>query len=179
MVWYTEARSDGRSRQAVLVEAATPADRRDGRRRTVAPRSELTVDGRRYTVRQVCAYRVVLTPRDAPVPTPAPVPSGENAWPPLAGGRWRLRWHAPQARYTGGNESVVLYDVHDGPKRAHIGVTANKRDGGALYDDARIGDTLEIAGRLWRVAGIGLGKTDVGEGDREFRAGYVDLRPVG
>ncbi|GHG62365.1 hypothetical protein [Streptomyces griseocarneus] len=160
-VAYAEARSDGASRKAVLAEGETPADLRDGQHWTVAPREDLTVKGHAYTVRQICTYRVVLTPKNAdeasPTPTPTPQGGDMNTWPAVADGRWRLaaggwrlaaggwrlRWHVPHTQYGGEGYSVVLSGTQDNPKRADIGV---------------------------------------GSGDAEpspdFRPGYVDLRLV-
>lgn len=52
------------------------------------------------------------------------------------------------------------------------------RDGGsAAYRDARVGDTLEFAGRLWKVAAIGAG--DGSPAESNPHSGYVDLELVG
>ncbi|MFI9235393.1 hypothetical protein [Streptomyces sp. NPDC053079] len=140
-VAYAEAHSDGTSRKAVLSEGVTPADRRDGQHWTVAPDEDLTVKGRAYTVRQICTYRVVLTPQssDDASPGPGPAPAKQesgNTWPAVADGHWRLRWHVPHTQSGGEGYSVVLYDAHDNPKRADIGVAAY-RGQAASYDDAR------------------------------------------
>ncbi|GHC57930.1 hypothetical protein GCM10010507_38330 [Streptomyces cinnamoneus] len=129
-VAHAEAHSDGTSRNAVLAEGVTPADRRDGQHWTVAPHGGLTVEGRAYTVRQICTYRVVLTPQSSddaspgpgPGPGPAPAKQGsDNSRPAGADGRWRLRWHVPHTQSGGEGYSVILYDAHDNPKRADIG----------------------------------------------------------
>lgn len=177
-VAYTQAYSDGASRKAVLAEGATPADRRDGQHWTVAPHEGLTVKGRTYTVLQICTYRVVLTPRSADDASPGSAPAkqgSDNTWPAVADGRWRLRWHVPHTQTGGEGYSVILHDTHDNPKRADIGVGAY-RGQVAGYDDARVRDTLEIAGRLWRVEDIGPGHVDAEPNAPEFKPGFVDLR---
>ncbi|WP_171166723.1 DUF6406 domain-containing protein [Streptomyces sp. I05A-00742] len=185
-VAYTEARADGRSRTAVLAEGETPLDRHEGRHLTVAPRQEITVKGHSYTVRQICAYRVVLTPKNPADAAPSPSPTAretargrdDRGWPDTVDGRWRLRWHVPHTQFGADGISVVVSDIQGRPDRADIAV-ASRRDGeDASYHDARVGDTLEIADRLWRVAAIGTGNMDAPEGSREFAAGYVDLRSM-
>ncbi|PSJ26998.1 hypothetical protein B7P34_19925 [Streptosporangium nondiastaticum] len=179
---YAEATADGTHRKAVLAEGETPADRRDGQHWTVAPGDDLTVKGHAYTVRQICTYRVVLTPKNPDDTTPAPSPSEQGNtmknWPTTVDGRWRLRWHVPDTQYGGAGYSAVLSNVSDDPKRADIGVGAVQGDR-ANYTDARVGDTLEIAGRLWKVEDINIGNMDVPANSHDFKAGYVDLRAIG
>ncbi|MCQ8769205.1 hypothetical protein [Streptomyces telluris] len=180
---YAEAAADGTHRKAVLAEGETPADRRDGQHWTVAPGDELTVKGHVYIVRQICTYRVVLTPKGADDASSAPTPTKQgsdmNTWPAVADGRWRLRWHVPHTQYGGEGYSVVLSDLSGDPKRADISVGAIRGGAAASYDDARVGDTLEIAGRLWKVENIELGNMDAPANASDFKAGYVDLRLVG
>ncbi|MGK5730646.1 hypothetical protein [Streptomyces sp. URMC 124] len=177
-VAYAEATADGRHRKAGLAVGETPAARVDGQQWTVAPGDDLTVKGHVYTVRQICTYRVVLTPKspDDAAPTPSPSEQGStmNDWPTTVDGRWRLRWHVPHTQYGGDGYSVILSDVSNDPKRADISVRAI-RGNRASYKDAREGDTLEIAGRLWKVEHIDLGNMDV-PANSGFTAGYVDLR---
>ncbi|MEU5049042.1 hypothetical protein [Streptomyces sp. NPDC021096] len=71
----------------------------------------------------------------------------------------------------------MLHDTHDNPKRAGIGVGAYRGEA-ASYDDARVGDILEIAGQLWRVEDIGPGNVEAEPNAPEFKPGFVDLRLV-
>ncbi|MEV4924402.1 hypothetical protein [Streptomyces roseoverticillatus] len=178
---YTEAKADGTARKAVLAEGETPADHRDGQHWTVASGDDVTVKGHAYVVRQICTYRVVLTPKNpddsSPAPTPTKQGSDMNTWPVIAEGRWRLRWHVPHTQSGGEGYSVVLSDVYDNPKRADIGVVAYQGQV-ASYSDAHVGDTLEIAGRLWKVEDVNIGNMEAPVKSKDFKAGYVDLRAV-
>ncbi|MGW0362033.1 hypothetical protein [Streptomyces sp. NPDC002990] len=141
---------------------------------TVTPGQPLTVGSSAFTVSQICTYRVVLTPKDHKNVTGSPQPSSDATWPSLVDGRFRLRWHVPNNEY-GGQYSAVVTEIGSGP-RADISIAS--RDGGdALYRDARVGDTLEFAGRLWKMSVI-----EAGDGDpagSNPNSGYVDLQLIG
>ncbi|WP_327295984.1 MULTISPECIES: hypothetical protein [unclassified Streptomyces] len=80
----------------------------------------------------------------------------------------------PNNEYSG-QYSAVVTEVNPGP-RADIGIAS--RDGGdAAYRDARVGDTLEFAGRLWKVADINVG--DAGPAESKPHSGYKDLQLLG
>jgi hypothetical protein len=60
-VQYAKADADGATRTATLRDGAKyTAGQQEWK---VGPRTEITVSGRGYTVRQICAYRVVLEPK--------------------------------------------------------------------------------------------------------------------
>ncbi|NDZ77570.1 hypothetical protein G3I19_03330 [Streptomyces sp. SID10853] len=176
-VSYQEARADGSRRTAVLgtgAGAGTGTAGAGSRGWTVKPGQAVTVGGASYTVAQICTYRVVLTPKGQKNVTESPQPSSAATWPSLTDGRFRLRWHVPNNEYSG-QYSAVVTEINPGP-RADIGITG--RDGGsAAYRDARVGDTLEFAGRLWKVAAIGTG--DGSPAESNPHSGYVDLELVG
>lgn len=62
-VQYADATADGTRRTATLRDGATYASGQEEWK--VAPGAEVTVSGHAYTVRQVCAHRVVLEPESA------------------------------------------------------------------------------------------------------------------
>ncbi|MFJ3722205.1 hypothetical protein ACIPYQ_06485 [Streptomyces sp. NPDC090045] len=174
-VLYQQAQADGTSRTAVLTNGTGSGTAQAGTESwTVAPGQALTVGGAAFTVSQICTYRVVLTPKDQKNVTESPQPSSEARWPSLVDGGFRLRWHVPNTEYNG-QYSVVVTEINPGP-RADISIPS--RDGGdASYSDAKIGDTLEFAGRLWKVSAI-----DVGDGNPDGsnpNSGYVDLKLIG
>ncbi|MEU6070375.1 hypothetical protein ABZ864_39540 [Streptomyces sp. NPDC047082] len=164
-VAYAEAGADGKHRTAVLSV--------DEAKQTVAPGRKLTLKGHSYTVAQICTYRVVLTTPDH---------SGTNQgahmakWPTTSEGHWRLRWHVPD---NGPELGAVVTDIQAGPARASISATDARRGQLAFYDDVRIGSTVEIAGKLWKVETIDTGHMNVGMSSPDFKAGYVDLRQLG
>ncbi|WEV28950.1 hypothetical protein OYE22_30015 [Streptomyces sp. 71268] len=174
-VLYKEARADGRSRTAVLTNGTGSGSARAGTQSwTVAPGQPLTVGGTAFTVSQICTYRVVLTPKGSTTVTESPQPSSEPTWPSLVDGGFRLRWHVPNNEY-GGRYSAVVTSINPGP-RADISIVS--RDGGdALYADARVGDTLEFTGRLWKVAAIEVGDGELAGSNPN--SGYVDLKLIG
>ncbi|MFH8365854.1 DUF6406 domain-containing protein [Streptomyces sp. NPDC018031] len=175
---YREARADGTSREAVLAEGETPAQAQDGRSWTVRSGGRLTVGGRPYTVTQICAYRVVLTPGGKPAKTTPPHQGDDvNTWPSTVDGRWRLRWHVPHTRRVGESLSVVVRTLRTDPARADISVVADGLTV-ASYEHLRPGDTVEIAGRLWRVSAVEAGNTEADAGSADFEAGYVDLQRI-
>ncbi|MCX4549035.1 MULTISPECIES: hypothetical protein [unclassified Streptomyces] len=174
-VLYREARSDGSARTAVLTNGTGPGAAAAGTRDwTVKPGQALTVGRASFTVAQICTYRVVLTPKGQKNVTSSPPPSSEATWPSLTDGRFRLRWHIPNNEYSG-QYSAVVTEINPGP-RADIGIAS--RDGGdASYPDARVGDTLEFAGRLWKVSAIEAG--DGSPAGSNPHSGYVDLQLIG
>ncbi|MEV7524658.1 hypothetical protein [Streptomyces sp. NPDC091371] len=174
-VLYKEAQADGTSRTAVLTNGTGMGTAQAGTESwTVTPGRALTVGGAEFTVSQICTYRVVLTPKDQKNVTELPQPSSNATWPSLVDGRFRLRWHVPNTEYNG-QYSAVVTEIYPGP-RANISIVSE--DGGdAYYGDAKIGDTLEFAGRLWKVTVI-----DVGDGNPDGsnpNSGYVDLQLIG
>ncbi|MEU7604426.1 hypothetical protein [Streptomyces sp. NPDC041003] len=176
-VLYKEAGADGTTRTAVLTNGTTTGTAQAGNGTETWPVVQgqtLTVGGGAYTVSQICTYRVVLTPKDQKTVTEAPKPSSEPTWPSLNEGRFRLRWHVPNNEYNG-QYSAVVTEINPGPL-ATIAIVSSDA-GGAFYPDARIGDTLEFAGRLWKVSVI-----DVGDGNPDGsnpNSGYVDLQLIG
>ncbi|WP_406154043.1 hypothetical protein OG217_15915 [Streptomyces sp. NBC_01023] len=174
-VSYKVARSDGSARSAVLTNGTGLGSAEAGTQAwTVKPGQAVTVGGASFRVAQICTYRVVLTPKGQKNVTESPKPSSEATWPSLVDGRFRLRWHVPDNEYSG-QYSAVVTEINPGP-RADIGIAS--RDGGdAAYRDARVGDTLEFAGRLWKVADINVG--DGTPAESSSHSGYVDLRLIG
>ncbi|MFD9355878.1 hypothetical protein [Streptomyces sp. NPDC060031] len=174
-VLYKEARADGASRTAVLTNGTGTGTAQAGTETwPVTPGGSLTVGGAAYTVSQICTYRVVLTPKDQKNVTEAPKPASEATWPSLVDGRFRLRWHVPNNEY-GGQYSAVVTEINPGP-RADISIAS--RDGGdASYSDARPGDTLEFAGRLWKVSAIDAGDGNPAGSNPD--SGWVDLQLIG
>ncbi|MFE2373903.1 hypothetical protein [Streptomyces sp. NPDC059398] len=179
-VSYKEARADGSARTAVLTGGAGAGGQGTGGSgagsgaRTVKPGQDVTLGGAAFTVAQICTYRVVLTPKGQKHVTEPPQPSSAATWPSLTEGRFRLRWHVPDNEYSG-QYSAVVTEINPGP-RADIGISS--RDGGdAAYRDARVGDTLEFAGRLWKVAAIETG--DGSPAESNPHSGWVDLQLVG
>ncbi|WP_328320738.1 hypothetical protein [Streptomyces sp. NBC_00388] len=130
--------------------------------------------GASFMVTQICTYRVVLTPKGQKNVNESPQPGNAAGWPSLTDGRFRLRWHVPNNEYSG-QYSAVVTEINPGP-RADIGITA-RGGGDAAYRDARVGDTLEFAGRLWKVAAIGT--ADGSPAESNPHSGYVDLELVG
>ncbi|MFG3286040.1 hypothetical protein [Streptomyces sp. NPDC048111] len=176
-VLYKEGGSDGTHRTATLSNGTGTGSAQSGTESwRVRPGQSLTVKGTTFTVSQICTYRVVLTPKDGTAVTQSPTPNPvDPTWPDLNNGRLRLRWHVPNTEKNGAI-SAVLHDVEAGPDRAYIAVTS-RAGGGAAYQDARVGDTLEFSGRLWKVTVI-----DTGDGNPSManpRSGYVDLQLIG
>ncbi|WP_159033020.1 hypothetical protein [Streptomyces fodineus] len=164
-VIYYEAGANGRHRTAVLSV--------DEAKQTVSAGRKITLKGRSYEVTQICTYRVVLT-------TPDHSGTSQGAhmakWPTTHDGHWRLRWHVPD---NGPAMGAVVTDIQGGPARASISVTAPGQGQLAFYDDVRSGSTVEIAGRLWKVAAIDTGHMNVEMNSPDFKAGYVDLQQLG
>ncbi|MFK8905621.1 hypothetical protein [Streptomyces sp. YS-3] len=156
-VLYKEGGSDGTHRTATLTNGTGTGTAQAGTRTwPVRPGQSLTVNGKTFTVSQICTYRVVLTPKDQTTVSQSPVPSAlDPKLPALTDGRLRLRWHVPDTERHGAI-SAVLQNVVADPARAHISVTS-RVGGGAVYDDARIGDALEFEGRLWQLTAIDTG----------------------
>ncbi|MFE9404319.1 hypothetical protein ACFYNY_21485 [Streptomyces sp. NPDC006530] len=176
-VLYREGGSDGTHRTATLTNGAGSGTAQSGTESwPVRTGQSLAVRGKAFTVSQICTYRVVLTPKDGTTVTQPPVPNAVDPhWPDLTDGRLRLRWHVPNTEIHGAI-SAVLKDVAADPARADIAVTS-RAGGGASYTDARIGDTLEFAGRLWKLTAI-----DTGDGNPSGanpNSGYVDLQLIG
>ncbi|MEU8590987.1 hypothetical protein AB0C59_28875 [Streptomyces sp. NPDC048664] len=164
-VTYEGAGADGRHRTAVLSLGGT--------KRTVTAGQKVALGGHAFTVAQICTYRVVLTTHQtSPDQQGAPM----SNWPTTMDGRWRLRWHVPD---NGPDFGAVVTDIQDGPARVSINAVSTARGPLAFYRDVRVGETVEIAGRLWKVAAIDPGNMNVDVGSREFRAGHVDLRVTG
>lgn len=163
-VTYASAAADGRSRTAVLVE--------DGHRTTVAPGREVTLGGGVYTVAEICSYRVVLT---VPGKNLTEREKHMDTWPTTVDGSWTLRWHVPD---TGPDMSVVANNFTADPASCSIGVAADKQYL-AAYDGLRVGDRVEIAGRIWEVASIDAGNMDVPIDSKDFQPGVVRLRDAG
>ncbi|MER0445456.1 hypothetical protein ABR738_12920 [Streptomyces sp. Edi4] len=176
-VLYKEGGSDGTHRTATLTNGTGTGTASAGTESwPVRPGQSLTVKGKAFTVSQICTYRVVLTPKDETTVNQSPVPNAvDPRWPDLTDGRLRLRWHVPNTEQHGAI-SAVLHDVDADPARAYIAVTS-RAGGGASYQDARVGDTLEFAGRLWKLTVI-----DTGDGNPSManpHSGYVDLQLLG
>ncbi|AYG78612.1 hypothetical protein DWB77_00720 [Streptomyces hundungensis] len=176
-VLYKEGGSDGTHRTATLTNGTGTGTAQAGTESwPVRLGQALTVHGKAFTVSQICTYRVVLTPKDGTTVTQPPVPNVvDPKWPALTDGRLRLRWHVPNTEEHGAI-SAVLQDVAADPARADISVTS-RAGGGGVYSDARVGDTLEFAGRLWKLTAI-----DTGDGDPSGanpNSGYVDLQLIG
>ncbi|MFE9536884.1 hypothetical protein [Streptomyces sp. NPDC006691] len=176
-VLYREGGSDGTHRTATLTNGTGMGAAQAGTESwPVRTGQALRVGGKAFTVSQICTYRVVLTPKDGTAGAPRPVPNAvDPEWPPLTDGRLRLRWHVPNTEKHG-LISVVLDDVEADPDRASITIPS-RVGGGAGYADARVGDTLEFAGRLWKLNSI-----DAGDGSPAMdnpRSGHVDLQPIG
>ncbi|MFE9412887.1 hypothetical protein ACFYN0_29435 [Streptomyces sp. NPDC006704] len=176
-VLYKEGGSDGTHRTATLTNGTgTGAASASTASWPVRPGQSLTVSGRAFTVSQICAYRVVLTPQDKAAPAPPPAsPAADPDWPTLTDGRLRLRFHVPDTDEHGAI-SAVLEDIAAGPDRADIAVMT-RAGGGAAYPDARVGDTLEFAGRLWKLTVIDPGVGEPSEANP--RSGHVDLQLIG
>lgn len=176
-VLYKEAQADGSSRTAVLTNGTGTGTAWAGTETwPVTPGQTLTVGSGAYTVSQICTYRVVLTPKDQNAVTQPPVPNAiDPNWPDLNDGRLRLRWHVPNTDYRGAI-SAILKNVAADPARADIAVVTGA-GGGASYDDARVGDTLEFAGRLWKLTVIDVGDGNPSGANRN--SGYVDLQLIG
>ncbi|MGW6705294.1 hypothetical protein ACWGDE_10430 [Streptomyces sp. NPDC054956] len=176
-VLYKEAQADGATRTAVLTNGTTTGTAQAGQGTEtwpVTPGQTLTVGGAAYTVSQICTYRVVLTPKDQKNVTESPKPSSQPTWPTLNDGRFRLRWHVPNTEY-GGQYSAVVTEINPGPV-ADISIVSRDA-GGASYPDSRVGDTLEFAGRLWKVTVIDVGDGNPNGANRN--SGYVDLQLIG
>lgn len=165
-VQYGKGYADGSKRTAVLSGA--------GAAQTVRPHEKVMLAGHPYTVAQICAYRVVLT---APgLTTPTPQGDHMTKWPTTHDGRWRLRWHVPD---NGPHQNgVVVTDIGSDPTRATISVSDSGKPG-AWYQDVRPGATVEIAGKLWKIAVIEAGTMDVEMNSPDFKAGYVELQEFG
>lgn len=163
-VTYADARADGTKRTAALSV--------DGARQTVGAHQQVTLGGSAYTVAEICTYRVVLT-----APGKNLTNQGDHmaTWPTTNEGRWRLRWHVPD---NGPSTGVVADGFTGTPATCSISVVAD-RSYVAQYRDLTEGDTVEIAGRLWKVAAINTGRMDVEVNSPDFTPGYVDLRQLG
>lgn len=175
-VRYGEGHADGSKRTAVLsgADAAQTVRPHTVHPHTVRPHEKVTLAGHPYTVAQICTYRVVLTAPGLTTPTP----QGDHMakWPTTHDGRWRLRWHVPD---NGPQQSgVVVTDIDSDPPRATISVSDSGKPG-AWYQDVRPGATVEIVGKLWKVAAIEAGTMDVDMNSPDFKAGYVELQELG
>ncbi|MGW5350986.1 hypothetical protein ACWERV_10750 [Streptomyces sp. NPDC004031] len=173
-VHYAAAHADGTHRTADLSTAAGTGSG-SGTPQTVRPAQRITVGGHAYTVAQICTYRVVLT---GPGLT-SPADQGgtmTSRWPTTHDGRWRLLWHLPDSGP--GQNSAVVTSILDGPPRTSINVVAGGR-AAASYVDVTQGDTVEIAGRLWKIAAVDQGAMTADTGSSDFTPGYVDLQLIG
>ncbi|MBL1067918.1 DUF6406 domain-containing protein [Streptomyces sp. 7-21] len=176
-VTYDEAAADGHSRQAVLAEGAGD-EPGDGSAWTVSPGDTVTLAGHEYRVSQICTYRVVLASADdAEQPAPDPEGDDENMdWPHTVDGRWRMRWHVPDRRQGENGLTVVVNEIRDEPPRADISVSGSED---AFYRDVQVGDTVQIAGQLWRVDDIApVAPEDAGNQRANLNA-HVDLHRLG
>lgn len=172
-VHYAAAHADGTHRTADLTATGTGGG--SGVRQTVRTAQRVAVGGHDYTVAQICTYRVVLT---APGLT-FPADQGgtmTTQWPTTHDGRWRLLWHLPD--HGPDQNSAVVTSILDGPPRISINVVDGGRSG-ASYVDVRQGDTVEIAGRLWKIAAVNQGAMNVDTSSSGFAPGYVDLELLG
>ncbi|MFG2720970.1 hypothetical protein ACGFW5_22135 [Streptomyces sp. NPDC048416] len=176
-VLYKEGGSDGTHRTATLTNGTGTGTAQAGTTSwPVRPGQTLAVGGKAFAVSQICTYRVVLTPKDETAVTQSPVPNAvDPGWPSLTDGRLRLRWHVPNTERHGAI-SAILHDVAADPDRADIVITS-RAGGGAGYEDARVGDTLEFAGRLWKLTVIDTGDGNPSMANRN--SGYVDLQLIG
>jgi hypothetical protein len=172
-VHYAAAHADGTHRAADLTETGTGAG--SGMRQTVRPAQRVTVGGHDYTVAQICTYRVVLTGPGLAFPADQGG-TMTTGWPTTHDGRWRLLWHLPD--HGPDQNSAVVTSILDGPPRTSINVVDGGKPG-ASYVDVRQEDTVEIAGRLWKIAAVNQGTRNVDTSSSDFAPGYVDLELIG
>ncbi|EFL34084.1 predicted protein [Streptomyces viridochromogenes DSM 40736] len=173
-VQYAGAAADGTSRTATLRDGARYGS---GQQQwTVKPGSPVTVSGHAYTVRQVCSYRVVLEPKDAKEKAAlAAAPesmkfAGGSADNALCFTTNRAVLAAAAKSFPAKGQTLSLLDnggvkqLPTGPSLtvSYIDTTAGTAGLGAncagvpvaLYKDVRVGDTVELAGVLFKVSGL-------------------------
>ncbi|MFD5909599.1 hypothetical protein ACFWHL_12895 [Streptomyces massasporeus] len=173
-VQYADASADGTSRTATLRNGAGYGS---GQRQwTVKPGSGITVSGRSYTVRQVCSYRVVLEPKDAKDKAAlAAAPesmefAGGTADNSLCFTTNRAVLAAAAKSFPVKGQTLSLL-ANGGVKQlptglsltvSYVDTAAGTAGLGAncagipvaQYKDVRIGDTVELAGVLFKVSGL-------------------------
>ncbi|MEO3750876.1 hypothetical protein [Streptomyces sp. B6B3] len=98
-------------------------------------------------------------------------------WPVTRDGYWTLHWHIPRDR-KGARYSVVVLKIRNDPPRTTI-LVRSEGQVAAKYQDARVGDVVEIADKRWEIAEIDTGRMDVSWKDRGFEAGSVRLKLLG
>ncbi len=156
-LFYDQTTANGQHREATVFAGREPDDQREKTTWTVTPDDELTVAGHTYTVAQVCTYRVVLTTLDTSTSTPEEEASKD--WPLTQDGQWTLPWHIPDRRRGDHPLVVIVTDIQTGPTHADISVSGSED---AFYTEVREGDTVEIAGRLWKIETITPGDDEAG-----------------
>lgn len=176
-VQYVTGTSDGSSRTATLRDGATYQKAQSSR--TVRAGQKITLHGHAYTVDQICTYRVVLAPgstadRTALAAAPAAMkPVGGDADDglcfttnaavrtaaangfPAKGAAWTLANNGGRTTLPTGL-SVALYSVDPAAGTAVINANCAGVEV-ASYQDAAVGDTLEFAGVLFKVASLDHG----------------------
>ncbi|CAM5344762.1 MULTISPECIES: hypothetical protein [Streptomyces] len=173
-VQYAGATADGTTRTATLRDGATYASGQEQWK--VTPGAEVTVSGHGYTVRQLCAHRVVLEPRaaedraalaagpksleprqgaaDAPLcftTNPTVLAAAAKGFPP-EGETLSLLGNGGVRRFPTGLSVTVAY-VHK--ETGTAGLDANCAGVQvAGYEDVRPGDTVEFAGVRFEVSAL-------------------------
>ncbi|MFJ7176753.1 hypothetical protein ACIQXA_10155 [Streptomyces massasporeus] len=173
-VQYAAASADGTSRTATLRDGAAYGS---GQRQwTVKPGSRITVSGHAYTVRQICSYRVVLEPKDgkdeaalATAPESMEFAGGaaDNA---LCFTTNRAVLTAASKSFPAKGQTLSLLSnggvkqLPTGPSLtvSYVDTSAGTAGLGAncagipvaQYKDVRVGDTVELAGVLFKVSGL-------------------------
>ncbi|WP_217140721.1 hypothetical protein [Streptomyces sp. AC627_RSS907] len=171
-VQYAGADADGTTRTATLRDGATYASGQQQWK--VEPGAEITVSGHGYSVRQICAYRVVLEPKtaeDRAALATAPKSLESQQGPadaglcfttnrtvlaaaakgfPARGAALSLLDNGGVQRFPTGLSLTVSYID---PDSGTTGIDANC---GAIpvadYKDVRVGETVEFAGVLFEVS---------------------------
>ncbi|MEO3756364.1 hypothetical protein [Streptomyces sp. B6B3] len=117
--------------------------------------------GHTYTVAEVCTYRVVLIAPDdlADTLTPTPEEGDSMDWPLTQDGQWTLPARIPDRRRGDHPLTVIVTDIQTGPTHADISVRGAED---AFYSGVREGDTVGIAGRLWKIETITPGNDESG-----------------
>nr|WP_041819512.1 hypothetical protein [Streptomyces davaonensis] len=170
-VQYAEATADGTTRTATLRDGAKYEDGQ--KEQTVEPGQEITVSGHDYTVSQICSYRVVLDPQDdaaksALAAAPASLDSkGGEADDGLCFTTAPSVLAAASKGFPAKGEALSLVNnsgVSTFPTGLSltVSVDAATRTAGiggncaaipvAMYQDVRVGDTVEFAHVLFKVA---------------------------
>ncbi|MFI6091365.1 hypothetical protein [Streptomyces sp. NPDC051218] len=171
-VQYTEAGADGTTRTATLREGEKYESGQ--KKQTVKLGEQVTASGHAYAVRQICAYRVVLEPKSAAdkseaaaaprslksaggeadnglcfTTNPKVLATAANGF-PAEGQDLSLLANSTVQRFPTGQSLTVSYVDSDagtaGFGAACAGIPV------ATYEDARVGDTVEFAGVLFKVS---------------------------